>query len=192
MNSRLAFVALCALSFSCSDAVPPPPATGVTVQMSGAISINGIIPAEDASGKLSRLHVGYSEADLAEIPLIKDGDGATVTCTVHEVAAGVYDVSLNLEGDGNEIIANALSANAAGTGPTGSFSLRMAPQTAGDVFASNACQVQVGAAKEGGGSIVATFTCNVLNDISNCDLGAEGCPRTLRGSSSFFVKDCGT
>jgi hypothetical protein len=163
--------------------------------MDGNPPVNAPIP-DDPTGKLARIYEGTSEADLAELPMLEDGeDGTSVSCTVHEVAVGTYDVALNLQGQGNEIVANAQGVNAAGTGPVGTLSVRVAASsvtlgTAGSVYFGNMCTVTMGQAKEGGGELIAKFDCPLLNDRTNCNDPPADCDRTMEGSVTFYVKDC--
>lgn len=196
MKSSLALLALlCVGAVACSDAVAPPPAAGVSLRLDGNPPVNTTIP-EDPSGKLARIYEGTSETDLAEIPLLEDGEESfSISCTVREVAVGTYDVALNLQGQSNEVVANATGVNAAGTGPVGTLSIRAAASsttlgTAGSVYFGNMCTVTMGQAKEGGGELIAKFDCPIMNNRTNCNDPPAECDQTMLGSVTFYVKDC--
>jgi hypothetical protein len=177
-------IALGLANVSCSPAESPPGRAGFWIELQddetvpescGRDGSRRSIPQNNAP--VAKISQFSTAAEIEALELVKDGsDGATVKCTMKEIAVGSYEIDIELR-DGAYYFE--LLSGGAGGGSAGYKS----PETAGETIRSSACQVGTFLVPEGGGEGLITYACtNTKNDTTP--------DKVCRIEGTLYVRDC--
>ena len=146
----------------CGDPLPPPSRVAVSIDFAGCTTSGKFSLPEDPAVK-QKLTPSIIAGDLQALPRLVDGqNGAEVSCRVSETAPGAFEFSANGRiGNSHFSISGGSSVAGAGTASQISFRVRQTDYRAG----SN-CTIDTELAPEGGGAMLAPFTCKPFHDPS--------------------------
>jgi hypothetical protein len=187
----LVFSALALAAFGCSDAVAPPASLAMSVNLIGFTNFQIYVPS-DGGEKIGKLNLLATDMALEEMPVLESGEeGSSLSCKVHELAPGSHEILVAYK-DSTEITQFSMDATTVNNMSAAATVLAKGPQTGGKEISGSLCTVETGKAVEGGGEIIAHFSCmgdGKLNDTNNC-ASAATCDKQLAGDIWVYLKNC--
>ncbi len=177
-TKRLSFaLPFCLALAACTDAAPTPARGAFQISPGGCGLTLDTVPSGSGVGQISP---NATEQQLADLLVLKDGDGGEVQCTVAEAAPGQYELSLELNWEGRDFGLYGTTANNQGVNASLTYK---SPRSGGETFVANDCTINTSLMREGGGEGFVEFECFVLSTPTQPD---RACPAL----GQVYVKNC--
>lgn len=149
--------------FGCGDPLPPPARVAVSLELASCTVFGRFSLPKDPAVNAT-LTPNIIQGDLQVLPRLVDGqDNSTVSCRVVETAPGVFEMSANARTGttGTSHFSISGGTSVAGSGTASKISFRV-PET--DLRQGSNCTINTELAPEGGGGMLASFTCKPFHD----------------------------